>query len=375
MAPPVLEYYQQQLDAGDLSDDVAQRQVVARLNDLAKALADYKPATSNGILDKLFGNTGQQTAPMGVYIWGDVGRGKTMLMDLYFERVATPRKQRSHFLEFMQQVHNSIHDIRRKQRAGELWEDSDPIKLVGEQIASDAQVLCFDEFQVNDITDAMILGRLFEALFSAGVVIVATSNVRPDLLYRDGLNRNAFMPFIGILNSRMDTVSLDSPTDYRLGRLKGRQVYLFPLGPKADKAIQQLWLDATETDQGQSDVLTVKGRELTVPQSARGVARFDFSELCEAALGAADYIAIAAAYGTVFVENIPVFGTEKRNEVRRFITLIDTLYDRRTKFVASAAAEPEFLYPEGPHRFEFDRTISRLNEMQSDDYWLAKAPR
>ena len=231
--------------------------------------------------------------------------------------------------------------------------------------------MCFDEFQVSDITDAMILGRLFEALFAAGVVVVATSNVEPSQLYKDGLNRNAFLPFIGVLTGRMDVVSLESPTDYRLGRLAGRQVFLTPLGDASDSELHKLWHEATDTEHGEPASLTVKGRELVVPQAARGAARFSFADLCESALGAADYIAIAAAYSTVFLTGIPVLTPEMRNEAKRFITLIDTLYDRRTKLVATSAARPEELYPKGPHQFEFDRTISRLNEMQSADYWSA----
>ena len=272
----------------------------------------------------------------------------------------------------MQDVHGRIHEIRRQQRSGEIWEDADPIKLVAEQVASDTHVLCFDEFQVTDITDAMILGRLFEALFGLGVVVVATSNVAPVDLYRDGLNRNAFMPFIGILKRYVEVVSLDSPTDYRLGRLVGKKIYLSPLDEQTEADFQALWEELTETTRGQPESLSVKGRDVPVPQAARGAARFMFADLCEAALGAADYIAIAATYRTVFLESIPVIEAAQRNEAKRFITLIDTLYDRRTKLVASAAAAPDGLYPKGPHQFEFDRTISRLTEMRSSAYFEAQ---
>ncbi len=373
MTSSVLEHYNKLIETGELKPDPEQRAVIGKLDALQAALARYRPAVgNNGLMGKLFGKSKPVEPPRGLYIWGDVGRGKTMLMDLFHEHLDGKAKQRSHFLEFMQAVHADVHDIRRRQRAGELWEDTDPIQLAGEHIAGQAHVLCFDEFQVNDITDAMILGRLFEALFARGVVIVATSNVEPRQLYKDGLNRNAFMPFIDVLTARMDVVSLDSPTDYRLGRLTGRTVYHHPLGTAAAREVQQLWREITECERGEPDVLRVKGRELQVPQAARSAARFSFADLCEAALGAPDYIAISATYATVFIEDIPVLTPEMRNEAKRFITLIDALYDRRTKLVASAAAAPQDLYPKGPHQFEFDRTISRLKEMQSAGYWFGE---
>jgi cell division protein ZapE len=371
MSPPVLAHYDELLAAGELSEDPAQRAILDELNRLARRLDNYHPAAGTGFLDKLFGKAPQPDPPKGLYIWGDVGRGKTMVMDLFFNKVATNHKRRSHFLDFMQAVHAGIHDARQKQRAGELWEDADPIKIVADSIARKTHVLCFDEFQVTDITDAMILGRLFDALLAAGVIVVATTNVRPDDLYRDGLNRHAFLPFIDILKARLHVVSLDSPTDYRLGRLRGREVYLTPLNKTTAAAFQQLWLDVTEVAEADPQTLTVKGRELKVPHAARGAARFTFADLCEAPLGAADYIAIAANFKTVFIEAIPVLPAAKRNEAKRFITLIDALYDCRTKLVATAEAPPEDLYPEGAHKFEFDRTISRLNEMQSSGYWYA----
>ncbi|NNE21036.1 MAG: cell division protein ZapE [Rhizobiales bacterium] len=371
MGAALTQAYDARITGGELDDDAAQRQVVERLEQLAKALDNYAPKAEGGLLDKLFGKPQKIDPPAGVYIHGDVGRGKTMLMDLFFDAVTGTAKRRDHFLSFMQDVHGRIHEVRRLQRSGEIWEDADPIRLVAEQISKDAHLLCFDEFQVNDITDALILGRLFEALFGLGVVVVATSNVRPGDLYKDGLNRNSFLPFIDILATRVDTVSLDSDTDYRLGRLAGKKIYHSPLGAKADKAVQALWLELTEVETGDAHTLTVKGRELVIPQAARGAARFAFADLCEAALGAADYIAIAADYRTVFIEHIPVISPEQRNEAKRFITLIDALYDRGTKLVVSAAAKPDMLYPKGPHQFEFDRTTSRLNEMQSESYFHA----
>ncbi len=364
--------YQAKITEGELTDDAAQREVARYLNQLAVALETYTPKRKSRLLDRILGGTGNKVSvPRGVYIFGDVGRGKTMLMDLFFETINSTAKRRDHFLSFMQDVHTRIHEFRRMQRSGEIWEDADPIILVAEQIAGDTHVLCFDEFQVNDITDAMILGRLFEALFGLGVIVVSTSNMRPQDLYRDGLNRNAFMPFIDILLRHVETISLDSPTDYRLGRLAGKQIYLSPLSAKTDQAFQALWHELTETETGAVELLMVKGRELEVPQAARGAARFSFADLCVDALGAPDYIAIAAHYGTVFIERVPVIKAEQRNEAKRFITLIDALYDRRRKLVVSAEAMPDKLYPDGPHLFEFDRTISRLNEMKSHAYFDA----
>ena len=253
MSTPLAKLYDKLVASGELHEDAAQRAIIGRLEQLEAALANYTPKTDSGLLDRLFGKSQKVDPPKGLYIHGYVGRGKTMLMDLFFETVKGPPKRRDHFLSFMQDVHGRIHEIRRRQRDGEIWEDSDPIQLVAEEISKDARLLCFDEFQVNDITDALILGRLFEALFGAGVVVVATSNVRPDDLYRDGLNRNAFMPFIDVLKSRVDAVSLDSETDYRLGRLAGRTIYVTPLSAKADAAIQELWAELTEAEAGMAE--------------------------------------------------------------------------------------------------------------------------
>ncbi len=347
--------YRAAVSRGELKDDDAQRRAATRLQALARALAKYRPGR------RLF--FAATPAPRGLYIWGDVGRGKSMLMDLFFKEAPTTPKQRIHFNPFMADVHAQIHRERQRE------DSSDPIPPVAAGIAKRARLLCFDEFQVDDVADAMILGRLFEQLLGRGVVIVATSNTPPERLYEDGLNRQLFLPFIAMIEQRLEIVELNGPLDFRRQRMSSLGVYLQPLGPQSDAAMNAAWRSLTDGAQGASRTLRVFGRTLSVPQAANGVARFSFADLCIKPLAAADYLAIAQAFHTVLIDRIPMLGSEQRNEARRFVVLIDTLYDASVKLVCSAAVPPEKLYPDtGEISKAFRRTISRLHEMQSAAY-------
>lgn len=354
--------YQRKIAAGELRPDDAQAQVARRLDALAEALQDYDPHPA-GLLGRLIGGKNGK-APKGVYIQGEVGRGKTMLMDLFYAAAEIEPKRRVHFHGFMQDIHARLHDARRSAK--------DPLKDVAKAVAKEASLLCLDEMQIADIADAMIVGRLFEILLAEGSVIVTTSNQRPADLYPDGLNRQLFLPFVHLIEDKLDVLTLDSPTDYRLGRVKGRETFIQPLGPEADRKLQELWERLTDTEKGEPRAIDVLGRKLAVPQAARGAARFTFADLCEEPLGPPDYLAIARTFGTVFIERIPLLTVQYRNPSKRFILLIDTLYDAHVRVVASAAGPPEALYTEGHHVKEFARTVSRLQEMQSASWWGAK---
>ncbi len=340
--------------AGELKVDAAQDAVLARLDDLAGNLADYASGRSRGFL----GFSRRRSTPRGLYVWGPVGRGKSMLMDAFFESAAITPKRRVHFHAFMAETHAAIREMRAA-------EPGDPIPKVAKLIAREASLLCFDEFQVTDIADAMLLGRLFETLFAEHVVIVATSNRPPHDLYKDGINRQLFLPFIDILNERLEIVHLAGATDYRLGRLKGLPVYLTPLGDTATKALDRIWDELTDAGVGAPLEISVVGRTLTLPRFVHGVGRATFEQLCAAALGPQDFLAIAEACSTLILDEIPVLTPARRNEAKRFVTLIDALYEARRRFVCSAAADPQHLYAEGDGAFEFERTVSRLMEMQS----------
>ena len=349
----MIEAYQAALADNSLKPDPAQAAAARELEALSAALRNAKSGFS------LFG---KKEPPRGLYIWGEVGRGKSMLMDLFFEDAPIQPRRRVHFNAFMVETHARIHAER--QRAG----SSDPIPVVARAIAAQARLLCFDEFQVTDVADAMILGRLFEQLLAAGTVIVATSNVAPDRLYEGGLNRQLFLPFIEEIKRRLGIVELSGPTDYRLQRISGLNVYLTPLSLAADAAMDEAWTRLTGGTKAKSLSLSVLGRSVIVPRAARGVARFDFADLCMQPLAAADYLAIARDFHTVMIDHVPVMTENMHNVARRFIVLIDTLYDEGVKLLCSADAAPEGLYPDGTSAQAFRRTASRLAEMQSEDY-------
>lgn len=360
--------YLERVQSGALRPDPAQELAIEKLQSLEDALKAYGHPKRNRMLEWL-GRTAPPP-PRGLYLWGDVGRGKSMLMDLFYETAPLSRKRRVHFLQFMLETHEAIHAWRQANKRGEIGRSNgdDPITPVARRIAEQVQLLCFDEFQVSDVADAMILGRLFTALFDFGVVVVCTSNRAPDTLYEGGLNRQLFLPFIELLKQRQEIVRLDSPTDYRLARISGHPVYHSPLGVAADAEMDAAWLRLTDVPRGKPMKLDVQGRRLSVPQTARGVARFDFRQLCEAALGGPDYLQIAWTFHTLLLDHIPRMERANRNEAKRFVTLIDALYDNHVKFICSADGPPEALYPAGDGSFEFARTVSRLIEMQSVEY-------
>lgn len=366
-----LFFYCAKIVSGDIAADAAQGRAVQRLQHLHDDLIDWKPGKKVGAFSA-FGFGRPVTPPEGVYIWGGVGRGKSMLMDLFFDHAPCAAKRRVHFHAFMQETHERIFAWRQREKAGEV-EGGDPIPPVAAAIANGAALLCFDEFQVQDIADASILGRLFTQLFDLGVVVVATSNIAPDDLYAGGLNRQRLLPFIALVKERMDVVHLDSATDYRLDRIKGLPVYYAPADAAARAKLDAAFRHLTDKDHGEPQVLALKGRAVHVPQAAHGVARFSFGDLCSKPLGAADYLKIAQSFHTVLIDNVPVMTPDRRNEAKRFVTLVDALYEAKTKLILSAAVEPDALYPQGDGAFAFERTVSRLQEMQSADYLSLRA--
>jgi cell division protein ZapE len=363
-----LDQYEALVESGAIERDAAQREVAEALGDLEQKLSSYKPPRKQGLLGRLFGDK-DQLPPQGLYVHGEVGRGKTMLMDLFFQACPVEHKRRAHFHEFMSEVHERIYGFRQAIARGEL-PDGDVIALTASAIFEQAWLLCFDEFHVTDIADAMILGRLFARLFELGTVVVATSNVVPDDLYKGGLNRALFLPFIAQISEHMAVLRLDARTDFRLEKLAGVKMWLVPADAAASAALERAWAKMTGNAPCRSRDISIKGRTLHVPCSSHGVARFSFAELCEQPLAASDYLRLARDYHTIMIDRIPAMDYGERNAAKRFITLIDTLYDNGVKLMASAAADPLSLYQatEGVEANEFKRTSSRLIEMGSESY-------
>lgn len=355
--------YREKIASGALHDDAAQRLAVEKLQLLHTRLEGYDPARPRRVGLALFGWGREKVTASdipGLYLFGGVGRGKSMLMDLFFEGAPVARKRRVHFHAFMQSVHAGI-------AAARATGTDDPIVPVADEIAANATLLCFDEMQIGDITDAMIVGRLFERLFAAGVIIVTTSNRPPDDLYKDGLNRQLFLPFIEQIKARLEVHHLESPYDHRQNRLQGQDAYISPLGAEATAQLDDAW-DALAAGPGEVLDLARPGRVLRIAAFRNGVARDSFAALCGAALGPGDYLALAGAIKVLILDDIPLLSRANNNEAKRFVTLIDALYEGHVRLIASAAAEPDDLYPDGAGAFEFQRTASRLSEMRSADW-------
>lgn len=369
-----LAAYRARVAEGALRADPAQAHAAETLQNLWRILRGYHPHPSapapRGLIGRFFGakrGSGDLAAPPGtpegLYLVGAVGRGKSMLMDLFFDTAEVTRKRRIHFHAFMQEAHQRIHRWKQAHPGSD-----DPIAPLADAIAAEAALLCFDEFQVHDITDAMILGRLFEALFARGVVVVATSNTAPQDLFRGKPGRDAFLPFIALIQSRVEVLHLESSQDYRRERIRGMPTWHHPLDGRAERALDAAFLELTGSARGTATSLQVLGHPVPIAEAARGVARLDFDEICGRALGPADYLALATHFHSLVLDGIPRLGPENFDRARRFITLVDALYEHRCKLVASAAAGPDELYERGENAAMFERTASRLMEMQSQEY-------
>ena len=374
MSEGPLTHYRARLREGEIRPDPAQELAAEKLESLHRALAAYRPTPGRGGWKERFGFArGRAEPPQGLYVYGGVGRGKSMLMDLFFRAAPIAAKRRVHFHAFMQEVHARLTAMRqhpgiRELRPGKRAKDDDILPSIARDIARDCRLLCFDEFQVHDIADAMILGRLFETLFEAGVVVVATSNRPPRDLYENGLQRDSFLPFIALIEKRLDLLQLDSGTDYRLESMRAMDVYLTPLDASADRRLEDYFARLTHGADVGPETLTVHGRAVRIPRASDDIAFASFAELCERPLGPADYLAIAGRFDVLLLARIPGMGPARRNEAKRFVTLIDALYEHKVKLICSAERPPEALYPMGDGAFEFERTVSRLHEMRSEGY-------
>ena len=349
--------YDARIADGSLRPDEGQAEAVVWLDDLFQALDGYDPNATRGFAG-LFKK--KMEAPKGLYLWGGVGRGKSMLMDLFFDEAPLAAKRRVHFHAFMAEIHDGLQEAR-------ATGVKDPIQVVADSVVAEATLLCFDELQITDIADAMIVGRLFDKLFAAGVVVVTTSNRHPDDLYKDGLNRKLFLPFIDLIKERLDVRELVSPTDHRRRALEDRPLYFSPLGEEATALMDRLW-SRLAGGRGAPLVLRNKGREVILPRYLNGVGRGTFEDLCAQAYGPSDYLLIADNVAVLMIDDIPVLSRRRSNEAKRFVTLIDALYEAKKRLISSAAAEPESLYEEGPGAFEFERTASRIIEMRRPDW-------